>query len=246
MYTVWLRFKSKGLGRIIVSNFKSLQSTLQDSTSSFAPFNPSSTSKPNQNKSNGNTLGNGSGRPTQSVSEVQKLQQQLQKLTQQNQHLQQQLEESQLFQEQLQQKLQGQEEKMTEKADFYREVMSSIQEVYQTSSEDIKNNFIQFLERIFDGIFASSVIMDAALYSSLTSVFEDLQDQDVTLGVHPNQLQVVESFIQEIGITKWKVQEDSKLDVGGFRIESQFSQWIQNPHVSVQNIVSKIEEHLKS
>ena len=35
---------------------------------------------------------------------------------------------------------------------------------------------------IFNGIFASSVIMDAALYASLSTVFEDLQDQNVVVG----------------------------------------------------------------
>ena len=61
--------------------------------------------------------------------------------------------------------------------------------------------------------------MDAALYASLSTVFEDLQDQNVVVGVHPNQSKVVEGFIQDLGIKKWVVQSDNNLDVGGFRIE---------------------------
>jgi uncharacterized membrane protein YdfJ with MMPL/SSD domain len=229
-----------------VSNFKSLQSTIQGSTSSFAPFNPKEKSTSSPNSSQGTNLGKRPSRPSQGVSEVQKLQQQLQEMTQQNQLLQQQLQESQLYQQQLQQQLQGQEQQMAEKMQFYRDVMSSIQEVYQTSSQDLKDNFVQFLESIFDGMFASAVIMDAALYSSLSSVFEDLQDQDVVIGVHPNQLEVVEGFFQDLSIKKWVVQGDNNLDVGGFRIESQLSQWLQSPQESVQNIISKIEMHLKT
>ena len=36
------------------------------------------------------------------------------------------------------------------------------------------------------------------------------------------------------------------LDMGGFRIESQLSQWLQSPQASVQQIISKIETHLRN
>lgn len=228
-----------------MSNFKSLQSTIQGGSSSFAPFNPQDTAGTPQKRS-ANTSGGVASRPTPAVSELQKLQQQLQAMTQQNQLLQQQLQESQMYQQQLDQQLQQKEHEVTEKMQFYRDVMSSIQEVYQRSSQDIQGNFVQFLEMIFNGIFASSVIMDAALYASLSTVFEDLQDQNVVVGVHPNQSKVVEGFIQDLGIKKWVIQSDSNLDVGGFRIESQLSQWLQSPQASVQQIISRIETHLKN
>ena len=228
-----------------MSNFKSLQSTIQGGSSSFAPFNPQDTAGTPQKKS-ANESGGVASRPTPGVSELQKLQQQLQAMTQQNQLLQQQLQESQMYQQQLDQQLQQKEREVTEKMQFYRDVMSSIQEVYQKSSQDIQDNFVQFLEMIFNGIFASSVIMDAALYASLLTVFEDLQDQNVVVGVHPNQSKVVEGFIQDLGIKKWVVQSDNNLDVGGFRIESQLSQWLQSPQTSVQQIISRIETHLKN
>ena len=228
-----------------MSNFKSLQSTIQGGSSSFAPFNPQDTAGTSQKRS-ANESGGIASRPTPAVSELQKLQQQLQAMTQQNQLLQQQLQESQMYQQQLDQQLQQKEREVTEKMQFYRDVMSSIQEVYQRSSQDIQDNFVQFLEMIFNGIFASSVIMDAALYASLSTVFEDLQDQNVVVGVHPNQSKVVEGFIQDLGIKKWVVQSDNNLDVGGFRIESQLSQWLQSPQTSVQQIISRIETHLKN
>ena len=227
-----------------MSNFKSLQSTIQGGSSSFAPFNPQDTAGTSQKRS-ANESGGIASRPTPAVSELQKLQQQLQAMTQQNQLLQQQLQESQMYQQQLDQQLQQKEREVTEKMQFYRDVMSSIQEVYQRSSQDIQG-FVQFLEMIFNGIFASSVIMDAALYASLSTVFEDLQDQNVVVGVHPNQSKVVEGFIQDLGIKKWVVQSDNNLDVGGFRIESQLSQWLQSPQASVQQIISRIETHLKN
>ena len=226
-----------------MSNFKSLQSTIQVGSSSFAPFNPQDTAGTSQKRST-----NESGvtsRPSPAISELQKLQQQLQAMTQQNQLLQQQLQESKMYQQQLDQQLQQKEREVTEKMQFYRDVMSSIQEVYQRSSQDMQSNFVQFLEVIFNGIFASPVIMDATLYASLSTVFEDLQDQDVIVGVHPDQSKIVEGFIQDLGIKKWVVQSDNNLDVGGFRIESQLSQWLQSPQVSVQQIISKIETESK-
>ena len=114
----------------------------------------------------------------------------------------------------LDQQLQQKEHEVTEKMQFYRDIMSSIQEVYQRSSQDIQSNFVQFLELIFNGIFASSVVMDDALYASLSTVFEDLQDQNVVVCVHPDQSKVVEGFIQDLGIKKWIVQPDSNLDIG--------------------------------
>ena len=221
-----------------------MQSTIQVGSSSFAPFNPQDTVGTSQKRST--TEGGVASRPSPVVSELHKLQQQLQAMTQQNQLLQQQLQESQMYQQQLDQKLQQKEREVTEKMQFYRDVMSSIQEVYQRSSQDIQSNFVQFLEVIFNGIFASSVIMDAALYTSLSTVFEDLQDQDVIVGVHPDQSNIVEGFIQDLGIKKWVVQSDTNLDIGGFRIESQLSQWLQSPQASVQQIISKIETHLKN
>ena len=226
-----------------MSNFKSLQSTIQGESSSFAPFNPQDTGTQQKRSTNESGV---TSRPPPAVSELQKLQQQLQAMTQQNQLLQQQLQESQMYQQQLDQQLQQKEREATEKMQFYRDVMSSIQEVYQRSSQDIQSNFVQFLELIFNGIFASSVIMDAALYTSLSTVFEDLQDQKVIVGVHPEQSKIVEGFIQDLGIKKWVVQSDTNLDIGGFRIESQLSQWLQSPQASVQQIISKIETHLKN
>ena len=57
-------------------------------------------------KRSANTSGGVASRPTPAVSELQKLQQQLQAMTQQNQLLQQQLQESQMYQQQLDQQLQ--------------------------------------------------------------------------------------------------------------------------------------------
>ena len=119
-----------------MSNFKSLQSTIQVGSSSFAPFNPQDSGGTAKKRSTNDSVGVTSRPPA--ASELQKVQQQLQAMTQQNQLLQQQLQESQMYQQQLDQQLQQKEREVTEKMEFYRDVMSSIQEVYQRSSQDIK------------------------------------------------------------------------------------------------------------
>ena len=99
-----------------MSNFKSLQSTIQGGSSSFAPFNPQDTAGTSQKRS-ANESGGMASRPTPAVSELQKLQQQLQVMTQQNQLLQQQ-QESQMYQQQSDQQLQQKEREVTEKCSF--------------------------------------------------------------------------------------------------------------------------------
>ena len=120
--------------------------------------------------------------------------------------------------------------------------MSSIQEGTKIFSGYTKY-FCTVFEMIFNGIFASSVIMDAALYASLSTVFEDLQDPNVVVG-YIQTVKIVEGFIQDLGIQKWVVQSDNNLDVGGFRIEAIVSMVAKSTgECSADHI--KIETHLK-
>ena len=228
-----------------MSNFKTFQSRIQGSTEVFTPFSPAGDQSKQSSSSNPN--GQGGGR-TQShqESETQKLRRQLEILQQQNQLLQQQLQESQQYLQKTQIQSQEKERKMLETMQSYQDVFREIEASYKSSSQDIRENFIGLLEGILQGVFASSVIMDAALYSSLSSVLEDLQDQNVILSVHKDQLSIAESFLREVGVQHWSVHTDETLPLGGFRIDSQLSQWLQDPRESIQIILTKIESHLRT
>ena len=230
-----------------MSDFKSIQETVQGTPSTFSPFQPSN---PTDNSAKSSTKMNSSS-PTSSqkprqVSEVQRLQQQLDSLSQQNQILQKQLEDTQMHQQNMEQNFQIKERELAEKLQYYQEMMSSIQSAYMSSSRDLKENFLDLLKGILNGTFASQMIMDAALYSSLSAVFHELQNEEVLLSVHSDQVDLVNGFIQDLGIQQWVVQTDRTIGIGGFRIESQLSQWLQNPQENVEQIIAKLEEHLKS
>ena len=230
-----------------MSNFKSIHSTVQGKNSSFSAFQPIiPSSRPSQSQEPVNSTNQNSSNQSRQLSDNQKLQQELDILRQQNQVLQSQLEEARSRASDLEQQFQGKERQLVEQMQYYREVMLSIQDAHESTSRDIKENFLHFLKGILDGIFTSQRIMDVALYASLATIFQDLQDEEVVVYVQSEQVDVVKTFIQEVGIQRWVIQVDKKIDAGGFRVESQLSHWLQSPQQSIEQIIVKLEERLNA
>ena len=230
-----------------MSNFKSLQSTIQGANGTFSPFQPvQPSSNSSQSQSSVNPANQNSSNQSRQLTENQQLQQQIEVLRQQNQVLQSELDGERSRVLTLEQQFQEKERQLSEQMQYYRDVMLSIQEAHESTSRDIKSNFLHFLQGILDRIFTSQRIMDDALYSSLVTIFQDLQDEDVFVYVQSEQVDVVKALIQDVGIQRWVVQADKNIDAGGFRIESQLSHWLQSPQQSIEQIIVKLEEHLNS